>query len=299
MHRSSNCFCSTNRPSRHEVTSSWEDLLRPGDANDFFREDHFPRFDPSAIGFRLENAAVMAELSRLVYRHDCEEDEVPPQPGREYFLQRAGLRQRRFFLSRATDTQGVLVESEEPPLYTVLVFRGTEQRIKDFATDLEIRSQPLTAEGMSVHSGFASALDSVWDEILSELSALTSPVFYTGHSLGAALATLAAWRRAPRALYTFGSPMVGNAEFVNALRDVPTHRVVDGEDIIPTLPPEALGFCHAGDLHRIPEAPSSGRFSFAKLAAWIISPPKPFADHAPVNYVRGILRELAAGPNQS
>ena len=281
------------------MTSSWEDLLRPGDANDFFGEDHFPRFDPSAPGFRLENAAVMAELSRLVYRHDCEEDISPPQPDRAYFLRKAGLRQRRFFLSRATDTQGFLVEAEEPPFYAALVFRGTEQRIKDFATDLEIRSHALTAGGMSVHSGFVSALDSVWDEIDSELSALSSPVFYTGHSLGAALATLAAWRRAPRALYTFGSPMVGNAEFVNALRDVPTNRIVDGEDIIPTLPPGALGFCHAGTVYKIPETPSSGKWSLAKLVAWIISPPKPFADHAPVKYVRGILRELTAGPKQS
>ena len=38
----------------------------------------------------------LAELSRLVYRHDIEEDTRPPYPGRIHFLRQAGLEQRAF-----------------------------------------------------------------------------------------------------------------------------------------------------------------------------------------------------------
>ncbi len=274
------------------MNRAWNELLRPGDASDFFSWNPVPRFEPFDTAFRLENAAWMAELSRLVYRHDREEDNPPPIPRRAEFLARAGLQQRAFFLSRETDTQALLVETQSPPFFAALAFRGTEQKIKDFATDLEMGTQPMKGDRMCVHEGFQSAIDSVWEEIAESLSRLTCPVFYTGHSLGAALATLAAGRRAPNAVYTFGSPMVGNEEFVRSLDATPIHRVVDGDDIIATLPPEALGFRHAGNVYRLPEPPSSKALFPSRILPWLCSPPKPFADHAPINYLRGILRQL-------
>lgn len=59
---------------------------------------------------------------------------------------------------------------------------------------------------------------------LAELAKLGCPVFYTEHSLGAALATLAAARRAPKAGYAFGSPRVGNQAFTSTLASVPIRR---------------------------------------------------------------------------
>jgi predicted lipase len=96
----------------------------------------------------------------------------------------------------------------------------------------------------------------VWDEIEGELSTLACPVFYTGHSLGAALATLAASRHAPQAVYTFGSPRVGNEVFVASLQNLPIHRVVDDKDAAALLPPEALGFRHVGLLQLLMESES-------------------------------------------
>ncbi len=264
--------------------TTWADLNRPGDATDFFARSEFPPFDPGTGGYCRDHARWLMELSRLVYRHDTEEDDPPPQPTRTHFLAQAGLRQRRFFMSSATDTQAMLVEPIGAPSYAVLAFRGTEQKLKDFLTDLDMGVPPLDDSTVDVHEGFREALDSVWHDIADELGKLACPVFYTGHSLGAALATLAASRRPPRALYTFGSPLVGNAAFAASLGSQPVYRVVDGSDIVATVPPPALGYCHVGTEHKLVAPPAPATF-LGRFKSLLCSPPPFLADHAPINYV--------------
>lgn len=62
------------------TTQAWQDLLFPGNAKDFFGRRPFPVFEPDAERYSPVNALWLAELSRLVYRHDSEEDNLPPQP---------------------------------------------------------------------------------------------------------------------------------------------------------------------------------------------------------------------------
>lgn len=267
------------------AVTTWTDLLRPGDGTDFFSRRPFPPFEPHAAGFSRTNALWLAELSRLIYRRDVEEENPPKQPTRSGLLATAGLRQVAFFRSEETDTQGMLVQRDVDPVYAVLVFRGTEQRLKDFLTDLRVGTDALVGDDYAVHEGFRQSLESVWQDVDRALSGLSCPVFYTGHSLGGALATLAAARRRPRGLYTFGSPRVGNQAFVRSLGDVPVFRVVDDWDAVAVLPPEALGFEHVGELIDLSEP--SVPFTINPLA-WLklmFSPAKFLADHAPVNYV--------------
>lgn len=261
-----------------QPSTSWHDLLHPGDATDFFSRRPFPTFDPDANGYNRGNSLWLAELSRLVYRHDTQENNPPPQPTRTTFLVNAGFRQRQFFLAQETDTQAMLIESTGTTPFAVLVFRGTEN-VKDFLTDLEIGKFSLQGYKSNLHEGFAEALNSIWSDIDAELAQLTCPVFYTGHSLGAALATLAAARRTPKALYTFGSPRVGSPPFVAPLSYIPIYRIVDDEDVVTTLPPDELGFQHVGTEYRL-FAPDN-KFALQHL----FNPPKPLADHAPINYV--------------
>src|SRR5262249_14299388 len=115
--------------------------------------------------------------------------------------------------------------------------------------------------------------------------------FYTGHSLGAALATLAATRRAPQAVYTFGSPRVGKEAFVRSLMSIPIYRVVDDEDVVTRVPPEILGFRHVGEVHTLKE-PEVTSFPPVVQHPPLSRPPKPLADHAPVNYVDRILKAI-------
>jgi triacylglycerol lipase len=262
-----------------QTTTTWQDLLHPGDATDFFLRRPFPPFDPAARAYSPANALWLAELSRLAYRHDIEEDSPPPQPTRTSILENAGFKQRKFFVSRGTGTQAMLVEVGGTSPFAVLVFRGTEQNIKDYLTDLEVGKLSLVKNKKDVHEGFTEALDSVWSEIDGVLAQYNCPIFYTGHSLGAALATLAAARHAPSAVYTFGSPRVGNQAFIASLCNVPIYRIVDDEDVVTTVPSEAKGFRHVGTEVRL-IAPRQEYF-----LNQFFDPPKLLADHAPVNYV--------------
>jgi len=274
--------------------TTWDDLLRPGEATDFFARGQFPVFDPSAVAFNLGNALWLAELSRLVYRHDIEEEIDCPQPGRSAFLLRVGLRQLRFFNSWKTDTQAMLVKSMSAPAFAVLAFRGTEQNLKDFIVDLEIGIPPLLHDCARMHEGFQTALESVWIDIQAELSNLECPLFYTGHSLGAALATIAASRRPPDAVYTFGSPRVGNDIFIDALSDIPIYRVVDCDDVVSFLPPELLGFRHVGKEYRLMRPSEMEAMPEPPSPAERIPPPQALADHAPINYVDRLSQRIGA-----
>jgi triacylglycerol lipase len=270
-------------PMRNRTT--WHDLLHPGDATDFFARRSMPPFDPATSAYNAGNAVWLAELSRLIYRHDKEEEAAPPQPARTRFLEQAGFTQRHFFLSRETNTQAMLVEFAATDPFAVLVFRGSEHHIRDIITDLNIGKHSFGKSTVDVHEGFMRALHSVWHEIVRELDALSCPVFFTGHSLGAALATLATALRPPKATYTFGSPCVGDAAFVASLSGIAhtIHRVVDDADAVPTLPPARFGFRHVGTLHQL-AAPASGEARPSTLGG-LFGPPKLLADHAPVNYV--------------
>lgn len=266
--------------------TTWKDLLRPGDATSFFDRDPLPQFDASLVAYSPANAWWLAELSRLIYRHDIEEEPTPPRPTRGSFLAKVGLRQLAFFNSRRTSTEAFLVQSTGAARWAALVFRGTEQDVRDFRSDLETFPIRVAGDGARVHEGFEQALDAVWPEILLELTKQDCPVFYAGHSLGAALATLAAARRRPQAAYVFGSPRVGNERFAAALSSVALYRVVDDTDVVTDLPPELIGFRHAGELHRIGPRPEvEARFDPLAWFRSLTGPPKRLADHAPINYV--------------
>ena len=70
----------------------------------------------------------------------------------------------------------------------------------------------------------------------------------TGHSLGAALASIMAYETLDDYdvwLINFGSPRVGNPAFVKALQSIEViYRVVHYYDIVPHTPEEALGYLH-------------------------------------------------------
>jgi triacylglycerol lipase len=128
----------------------------------------------------------------------------------------------------------------------VLSFRGTEVTQKsDVLADLKA-GKNVEASGGKVHVGFKGEINKVWPAITVSLANIDN-VYITGHSLGAAMATIAASRIQTKviALVTFGSPRSGNREFVNSLA-VTHYRVQNNCDDVTKVPFMLMGFAHHG-----------------------------------------------------
>ena len=124
----------------------------------------------------------------------------------------------------------------------VLAFRGTEQKLADFKTDLKaelIKAPDANTEEL-IHKGFYEAFNSVRKEVDRDLGKDKDlPLYVTGHSLGGALAIVATRFIAKDSLgacYTFGSPRVGNLDMSLVFR-TPIYRIVNSSDIVPRTPP--------------------------------------------------------------
>ncbi len=106
---------------------------------------------------------------------------------------------------------------------------------------------------VAIHSGFLSEVEKLWDTISHHLREETVgvPVWATGHSLGAAMATIAGLRYPFEEVVTFGEPRVGfNIE--RAFRAKRHVRYVNGDDPVTKVPPEIwFGYEHHGEVVRI------------------------------------------------
>ncbi|KAI9738707.1 MAG: hypothetical protein M1834_008212 [Cirrosporium novae-zelandiae] len=154
----------------------------------------------------------------------------------------------------STDVAGY-VALDETNNYLVVAFRGSSS-IRNWITDLTFGlTDTDLCDDCQAHSGFWDSWESARGDILSSIeSAIDDYSGYTlvvtGHSLGGAIATLAAaeLRNAgyTAALYTYGSPRVGNEELCTYITDQSggNYRVTHYDDPVPRLPPHAWGFDH-------------------------------------------------------
>ena len=133
-----------------------------------------------------------------------------------------------------------------------ICFRGTEpSEISDVLADLNAIPRGSMTHGL-VHSGFRKELDKLWGQLVDHQSVYLGKNFYiTGHSLGAAMATIATSRfeefTEVTELYTFGSPRAGTRKFVNAIK-TPHFRCVNNNDIVTRVPLAFMGYKHHGKL---------------------------------------------------
>ena len=103
-----------------------------------------------------------------------------------------------------------------------------------------------------VHAGFKGEVDKLWEEINKHQQKHNDKEFYiTGHSLGAAMATIATSRFEEycevNQLTTCGSPRAGTRSFVNNIRTL-HYRVVNNNDIVTRVPLFLMGYKHHGKL---------------------------------------------------
>ncbi|GAB0134387.1 hypothetical protein EsDP_00002764 [Epichloe bromicola] len=137
----------------------------------------------------------------------------------------------------------------------VLSVRGSSN-IRNFITDIIFAWQGCDlASDCKVHTGFAKSWEEIQDAAARAIRTAREQnpgfrVVATGHSLGGAVATLAAahLRREGYAVdvYTYGSPRVGNDKFADWMTGQPggQWRVTHHDDPVPRLPPIFVGYRH-------------------------------------------------------
>ena len=142
----------------------------------------------------------------------------------------------------ANGTQAILISNDK---FITLAFRGTESTsIKDIKSDAKATTTKCSSGG-NIHSGFKEAYEEVAMEIQNDIDQeayANKPLFITGHSLGGALATIAAKQLTHAggiaSCYTYGSPRVGDEDWVSDIK-APLYRLVNAADCVTMMPPGA------------------------------------------------------------
>jgi hypothetical protein len=243
-----------------------------------YRDDAFSHF-AAETDFNIGTARALMWMSQLAYEVRDARHKVGP------VLQRWGL-QRHALISKEriggfplASTHGIVARRQDA---IFISFSGTDPlALANWITNLH-----LGPRSRDMHHGFRTAIDTVWAELAAALESVDrgTPLYFSGHSLGGALAVTAAertWREfdlMAAGVYTFGAPRVGANGFAESYNasglGERTFRMVHGLDIIPTVPPSRFGFRHAG---RMMACSRGACFAGAALSTMDSDDP-PFAD---------------------
>lgn len=153
-----------------------------------------------------------------------------------------------YFEDTATSTEGFVCSNSDE---IVVVFRGSQQATDWYGTNF--RCAFLDTSYGKVHTGFWDAYMSVQNQIIGLLVKHRAPykaLYVTGHSLGAALATVASMDLVPDATYTFGSPRVLHRSAAATYKslEIQTFRVAIAGDMVTRVPKPLMGYRHVGEL---------------------------------------------------
>lgn len=256
---------------------------------DDYDDQAFAGFRPNP-GFTVGNARALMWMSQLAY-------EAYPGGDPNIIKQVAGLwgftdvrrfEQQAVRLGKVYDTCGIVGVR---PDAIVLAVAGTDPGgWKTIVTDF-------TFHPGDTHGGFQDAADSIEDDTVrarDASKATQKPLFITGHSLGAAVAAIAALDQQadPAALYFFGMPRPGDPDFHARYAPLAdrTFRFVHGLDLVARVPP-SLGpaYRHVG---RVLACASGGKFDPNGQFSTTQSDDPPFAQElvdAVLTPVGGIL----------
>lgn len=221
------------------------DRLVGKDADKTVYQTYWDSLSTKGTDFQTERAHTLAVAADYAYLSPKEVDQRMNAQG--YKVEHFDQNGTQAFLATKGD-------------HAILSFRGTESNeVQDIVADARVNQKP-EATG-KVHAGFQHALDQVWPQIqdsLKEKGLDQTPLYVTGHSLGAAVATLAANRLQDQGnnvqgLYTYGSPRVGNSDFAQHVKEnglsEKSWRVENHNDIVAKVPPPWLagGYQHVGE----------------------------------------------------
>jgi triacylglycerol lipase len=193
-----------------------------------------------------EQSALFARLSNLAYQSPKEAQKLFKKAGFADSMYYGNAGSNAYVLENDTDI--------------VIVCRGTEvMEWNDIKADLSIALTPSRTGIGRVHRGFRTYTDKIWEPIKSHVASIKNKdLWITGHSLGAAMATLMARRcvldislQVPKAIFTYGSPRVGDRDYIDEFNTlIIHHRWVNDGDIVTKVPFAPL-YYHCGTMHHI------------------------------------------------
>ena len=238
-----------------------------------YKSDAFDKFLPTRGAFDLDDARAMMWMAQLAYETDAQAT-IPAIAQLWRFQAMTKIRAQ----AGTADTRAIVGERNG---CTIVAFAGTDPALGDnVITDARVRLTP-----KDTHTGFQDACDAALPQIMPVIQTSPRPIFFTGHSLGAALAALAAESAldsgiVPAAVFTFGMPRAGGPTFAtryNGKLGDRTFRLVHGGDIVPCVPDALVAanpiqFQHVG---RLLTCPSNGKFDRASpLSAMTSNDPR-------------------------
>lgn len=224
--------------------------------------DQMP-FNPWTSKYKPTNAYWMAKLAKIAYIKKSATDHSPDMEAIKAELKAIDPKFLDVAGFDAKSSQGVVIQHED---YVVAAFRGTDE-IADWLDNINAvaKQGPLS----DVHSGFYRALMDIWPQMKTTIRSFRRtpedqpdrPLWLTGHSLGGAMATLAAATlieadEAFYGAYTYGSPRVGDRDFArifNVEAKGKVFRFQNNADIVTRVPARLMGYSHVGSFIYITE----------------------------------------------
>lgn len=175
------------------------------------------------------SALLMAKVSYHLYKYDF--DQIAK------IIKIGGFKILKTY--EIGSVKGYLAKSDD---FAFLVFRGSVT-LNDWKTNFNFELIGVESDigNIKIHSGFWETYQKFADELKNDVDTLIGDkigLYTAGHSLGGALAQIAsATLRLDNlaACYTFGCPRVGNDKFDEFVK-CPHYRIVNGWDLVPTIP---------------------------------------------------------------
>ncbi|WP_299492502.1 lipase family protein [Acaryochloris sp. IP29b_bin.137] len=243
-------------------------------------------FNSKATDYNAENSYSLALISQLVYR------KFDKDPAEKLAVQETaknwGYDDVYFFhneyeeVGKKKDSEAIILVNSDS---IIVAFRGSETDPEDWKNNAKFKKEEYL--GGHVHRGFLKAFTDVWyvkdddtqvkmeDRLRKEMQGNKRTLWITGHSLGGAMAILAAAscklsdsnHLEVSGVYTYGQPRVGDLNF-EAVFDpqlkTKTFRVVNNNDIVARIP--NINYEHVGTLKFIN---SSGNVINEEALSWL------------------------------
>ncbi len=209
-----------------------------------------------------DTAYWMARLAKVVYLKQSSSNQKPHENN---ILKDLQAEDPNFISVKGYDNnsaQGALIEHQD---YLCMTFRGTNE-LADWLDNINAFATAVLFG--KFHRGFWTSLNDIWEPIFQDYSQLRDakkrPLFFTGHSLGGAMATIAAAHFIQHdwpftATYTFGQPRAmarSTARIFNAEAAHRFYRFQNNNDLVTRVPSRLMGYSHVGSYLYISEEQS-------------------------------------------